>query len=259
MKNTIKNAIKKAAKKAKSIAQGFKTETLKKVIGLLKAAINHYKTEIEKGTFLKVSISTGNVKIGHVMNVSLAPVLTCGPMCKFCIRICYDIKACLQYPNVLLARARNTALALYNRKEYFAQIEKAIQRRKANFYFRWHVGGDIPDYDYFDNMVRIAKTYKHFTFWTYTKQYHIVNKWIAENGNLPDNLCVMFSEWKTKDENGNIIAVPFLNPYKMPVFSVRFQEEAIPQNVFKCPGNCNICKEHKTGCIGKQDTYADAH
>ena len=108
-------------------------------------------------------------------------------------------------------------------------------------------------------MVRIAKTYKHFIFWTYTKQYHIVNKWIAENGQLPENMCVMFSQWKVEDENGNIIAIPFSNPYKMPVFTVRFQEESIPQNMFKCPGNCNICKEHKTGCIGKMDTYNDAH
>ena len=122
MKNTIKNTIKKAVKKAKSIVKGFKDETIKKVIAMLKTAIEHYRKELEKGTFLKVSISTGNIKIGHVMNVSLAPILTCGEMCKYCLRHCYDIKACLQYPNVLLARARNTALALYNRKEYFAQI-----------------------------------------------------------------------------------------------------------------------------------------
>lgn len=164
------NMIKKAAKKAKSILQGFKNETLKKVVTALRAAIDHYKTEIENEKELKVSISAGNVKIGRVMNVSLSPVLTCGAMCKHCIRLCYDLKACLQYINVLLARARNTALALYNRPEYFAQIEKAIARRKKNFYFRWHVGGDIPDADYFDNMVRIAAKYPHFIFWTYTKK-----------------------------------------------------------------------------------------
>lgn len=259
IKNAIKATVKKAAKKAKSIAQGFKTETLRKVVDLLKRFISYYKEDIDAGRNLLVSISTGNSKIGHVMNVSLAPILTCGAMCKHCIRFCYDIKACLQYPSVLLARARNTALALYNRTEYFAQIEKAIARRRTNFYFRWHVGGDVPDYDYFDNMARIAIKFPYFTFWTYTKQYHIVNKWIKENGMLPDNLCIMFSAWKTKDENGNIIAVPFPNPYDMPVFTVRFAEEAEPKNMFKCPGNCNICKANQTGCIGRQDTYANAH
>ena len=259
IKNAIKNAVKKAAKKVKSIAQGFKTATLKKVVCMLREKIDYYKTRIDAGDVLEVSISTGNRKIGHVMNVSLAPVLSCGAMCKYCIRFCYDIKACLQYINVLYARARNTALALYNRAEYFSQIEKAIARRRSNFYFRWHVGGDIPDFDYFDNMVRIAIKFPYFTFWTYTKQYNIVNKWIKENGMLPDNLCVMFSAWKTKDENGNIITVPFPNPYGMPVFTVRFAEEAEPENMFKCPGNCNICKAAKTGCIGRQDTYANAH
>lgn len=246
-------------KKAKSILQGFKNETLKKVVTALRAAIDHYKTEIENGKELKVSIPAGNVKLGRVMNVSLAPVIACGAMCKHCIRLCYDLKACLQYINVLLARGRNTALALYNRPEYFAQIEKAIAKRKKNYYFRWHVGGDILDADYFENMVRIAAKYPHFKFWTYTKKYSIVNNWVKENGDLPDNLCIMFSQWKTKTENGDIIAIPFPNPYKMPVFTVRFAEEEKPANMFKCPGNCDICKANNTGCIGKQDTYNDAH
>ena len=257
--NSIKNAAKKAAKKAKSILQGFKHETLKKVVRLLRSAIDFYKTEIETEKHLAASISTGNVKIGRVINVSLAPILTCGPACKHCLHFCYDIKACLQYPNVLLARARNTALALYDRQNYFDQIEKAIARRRTNFYFRWHVGGDIPDYNYFDNMARIAAKYPHFKFWTYTKQYRIVNSWIKNNGPLPANLCVMFSQWKVKNSDGSITAVPFQNPYNLPVFTVRFAEEEKPANMFKCPGNCDICKANNTGCIGKQNTYNDAH
>ena len=242
---------------ARSISKGFKPETIAKIISQLKEETAAYVSRIMAGENVWVSISSGNRKIGRVLNVSLAPILTCGDGCKFCKSFCYDVKACLQYGNVRKSRARNTALAIHNRKEFFRQIKCKLERTR-NTFFRWHVSGDILDADYFDNMVQLAIAFPQITFWTYTKQYHIVNKWIDENGQLPENLHVMFSQWKVKTETGRIIPIPFPNPHNMPVFTVRFEEEEIPQ-MFKCPGNCDICKSNHCGCIAGQSTYNDAH
>ena len=123
---------------------------------------------------LKVAISKGNSKIGKVMNVSLAPILTCGN-CSKCKYYCYDLKAILQYPGTCAARARNTSIWQRSPELYFAQIRKAIKGRRTNKYFRWHVSGDIPNKAYLAEMVAIAKEHPEFIFWTYTKMYWLVN------------------------------------------------------------------------------------
>jgi hypothetical protein len=166
---------------AKSIkAQGFSRESIRKVLRL---AGEYRAMYMAMGTDdIKICISTGNRKIGHVMNVSLMPMVTCAN-CKECMHFCYDIKACLQYPNtVIAARMRNTCLYWKDRTEYFARIEKAINRRRKNKFFRWHVAGDIPDRWYLSQMVNIARNHPDFKFWTYTKNYDTVNEFVRIHG-----------------------------------------------------------------------------
>ena len=76
------------------------------------------------------------------------------------------------------------------------------------------------------------------------------------NPAIPDNLHIMFSKWD---------GLPMSNPYKFPVFACRLKNGNVDTSddwfakTFKCPGNCDICKEKKCGCIGGRDTYADEH
>ena len=106
-------------------------DTLVKVCTMLNLKINEYT--LANPDSVKVCISKGNVKIGKVMNFSLAPIITCGNACKHCMGICYDIKACVQYPNTVIdARARNTALMMIARDRLFMEIDKAMNRRRKN-------------------------------------------------------------------------------------------------------------------------------
>lgn len=199
-----------------------------------------------------IVISEGNQKIGKTMNVSTMPIIACGN-CAQCSKYCYDIKACLQYPGTLDARVRNTVLATYHPAEYFAQIRAKLARRKTNKYFRWHVAGDILNAAYFAEMVQIAKEFPEFTFWTYTKMYHLVNGYCTENGGryaIPANLHIMFSEWR---------GMPMVNPYNFPEFRVVFKDDEIKPIGFYCPGNCDICKASNRGCLAGETTYVDEH
>lgn len=238
----------------KNVARGFKPETIAKVIHIAKEVRNHYDSIPVDD--IAMCISSGNRKIGKVMNVSLMPIMTCGN-CKECKHFCYDIKACFQYPGTVIdARIRNTSILFRNREEYFARIEKKISHRKANKFFRWHVAGDIIDSDYFDRMVSIAIAHPDFVFWTYTKMYVIVNDWIASHGALPTNLHVMFSEWD---------GIELDNPYNMPIFTCKMpggninHDDSFFNGLFKCPGNCDICKRDCRGCIAGESTYNDLH
>lgn len=198
-----------------------------------------------------VCISDGNVKIRKAMNVSLMPVMTCGN-CKECKYLCYDIKACMQYPNTVIpARVRNTLLARKDPARYFQLIRNKLRRRRTNKYFRWHVAGDILDMDYFAEMVKIAREFPEFTFWTYTKMYHIVNAYCDANGvdTIPANLHIMFSEWR---------GMPMHNPYGFPEFRVVFKGETRPEGHY-CPGNCDVCKASGRGCIAGETTYCLEH
>ena len=204
---------------------------------------------------VKVSISTGNGKIGRVLNVSIAPIISCGN-CKGCKYFCYDVKAVLLRLNVLKARARNYVFAMKYRDAYFEAIRKKLMRRRLNKYFRWHVGGEMPDYAYFCETVKIAREFPEFKFWTYTKVYGYVNRYVRENGRdaIPENYKIMFSKWD---------GMPIYNPYNFPVFACKLKDgNKDPMEwdaMYKCPGNCDTCKKANRGCLIGENVYADEH
>lgn len=241
----------------KNTAKGYTKESIQKFLALCKFYMDMFKAMLAKGMHLKVSFSQGNNKIGRVLNVSILPILSCWFACG-CDKFCYDIKACLRFAeNVLGARAKNFVLATECRDDFFAQIDEKMSRRKKNKLMRWHVGGEIIDYDYFCRMVESAWKHPDYTaIWTYTKKYSIVNQYIAEHGGawqvaFPNNFKVMFSEWR---------GYPIDNPYGLPVFhTIDPTEDAIPEKMWRCPGNCDVCKETHRGCIVGETTYVFIH
>lgn len=239
------------ASKNKAV-KGFKPETIKKIVESLVVLINYFIGLLKAGKDVTISISNGNRKIGRCMNVSLAPIVTCGN-CKECKYFCYDVKACCQYENVRIARAKNTALFNYDRDMFFGQLWAKMSRKKTNKYLRFHVSGEIKDVNHFDYIVKTARLFPDFKIWTYTKMYHVVNEWIKANGGskkaLPDNLSVMMSEWK---------GLPIVNPYNLPVFRCVYSNEKKP-DIFHCPGNCDFCKANNCGCVNGQSAYVDLH
>ncbi len=231
----------------------YKPETIRKFDEQAKAAIEKFEQE----EFITIAVSNGNRKIGKVMNISMLAMHTCGN-CKECVKYCYDIKACLQYKNVMNARARNTVLAERNIDEYFNQLWNKMARRRSNYYLRFHVGGEIPSYEYLCKMVETAKLFPHFKIWTYTKMYYLVAEYIRLHGDskeaaIPANMTIMLSEWR---------GMPMYNPYHLPEFRVVFvsEGEEIPSDcTWLCPGNCDICKAANRGCVAGETTYALDH
>lgn len=184
-----------------------------------------------------VFISTGNRKTGFsVPSVSTIPVADCGN-CAACSRLCYDLRNDM-YPGTMKTRAKNSALARGDRERYFKEISQSC---KAFRFFRWHVGGDALDFNYWLYMVKVAEENEQTTFLAFTKRYDLVNKFIAEGGVIPSNFQVIFSAWPGAKMD---------NPYNLPTSSPRFADGscAAPEGAKECPGNCSECAVMGAGC-----------
>jgi len=250
MTNTTSN-IQNASKTVGTLAHQPKKikDTFAGVAVRLRKITDLVKEFTEAEDLPEIAISMGNVKMGDVPSVSLPPVLAC-PNCSECFAQCYFIRNCCMYPRVLKAVARN--LALYRRRPftYFNEVARFCLQPKSkkdpaikHDAFRWHVGGDIPDAEYFNLMVEVAKECEGTTFLAFTKNYKVINEYLQSGKKIPSNLRVIFSAWP-----GAEMENPFNMPTSSPLFVDGTSAQTDNKTVHLCGGNCRKCFETGTGC-----------
>lgn len=194
---------------------------------------------------LTVSISKGNSKTGAIPSVSLPACITCNPDAP-CFRLCYAVRIARRYKESREAYQRNLDILKADPGAYWTQVKAAAM---VNRFFRYHVSGDIPNADYFVQMVKLAKELPQTNFLAFTKQYNIVNQFINDGGTIPNNLKIIFSNWGSwKCEN----------PHGLPVCEVIFNGDIVPEDWKICGGNCTECACRGVGCweVKKGDTIA---
>lgn len=204
-----------------------------------RVAMQDYSKRILDGETFTPSISDANSKKGAVASFSTLPFITCPARCAdTCGGKCYAAKLAILRGNVRNSWAKNTALAILRPDDTFAAIDAYIKYKRCRF-FRFHVSGDILNADYFSRMVKLARDNAGTRFLAFTKRYEIINAWIAENGELPANVAIMFSGWSN---------LKCVNPYSLPETNVVARDadvDALPENHYMCGGNCFNC-----GCAG---------
>ena len=197
----------------------------------------------------KIHISQGNTKIGKTLNISLPPGKTCLQQnskptpCYY--DGCYARQSFKQYPPVRHAWSENLKAYEEDPVNYFSQICTEIGNRNPN-YFRWHVGGDIPDQKYLDGMVSVARIFPAIQFLAFTKKYDLdymeVTKYPASN-----NLKIVFSVWSSMGlpENKHEFPLAWLS-----------HDPRIPKDklILHCPGQCEECR---FSCWVKLDSETD--
>lgn len=154
-----------------------------------------------------------NSKVGKAMTLSFPIEYTCDHRCE-CYREkkCYGCGGCYLFGSNQEKYTRNLKFYLnQGGRAFIAAVVDAITDGKVKR-FRYFGVGDIPNYDFVGVMVEIARQCPGVEFWGYTKKYRLVNRWIDENGELPENLCIIFSHWMNED--GTFF--PMENPHNMP-------------------------------------------
>ena len=184
-----------------------------------------------------VSISKGNSKMGAIPSISLPACVTCNPSAP-CFKLCYAAKISRLYKTVDSAYKRNLDILNNDPEEYFKAVRNAAKLQR---FFRWHVSGDIPNIDYFVQMVKIARDLPGTVFLAFTKQYQIVNTCIDEFGSdsIPVNLKIRFSNWGSWKCN---------NRHNLPTCEIIFKGNKPAENWQICGGNCTECACNGSGC-----------
>ena len=187
-----------------------------------------------------VKISPGNSKLGSIPSISLPSVTTCVP--ALCQTKCYARKLERLRPTVAAAYANNLTLFETDPTTYWREVEGAIMMSR---FFRFHVSGDIPNEEYFRQMIEIAKRNQHCEILCFTKKFELVNKLVFDNAlfgdRFPRNLHIIFSAW---------VGLKMINPFSFPEAHIRYRDGTATTELdcIECAGNCTECAITDGGC-----------
>lgn len=186
---------------------------------------------------MNVKISKGNSKMGSIPSVSLPAGITCRQDCE-CSLKCYARKIERLRPSVRESYAYNYRLLKCDPDTYWREVEAAIMLSR---FFRFHVSGDIPDFDYLMRMIGVAARNQHCEILCFTKKYGIVNDALMGLRGFPKNLHIIFSAWR---------GLTCSNPYGLPEAHVRYRDGSTTarKDAVECGGNCTECAVTSGGC-----------
>lgn len=178
-----------------------------------------------------ISISEGNMKLGSIANVSLAPGRSCSAeACKTCMHEgCYAMKAYKLYKTTRAAWDGNTDAAENDLQRMEAALNKYFDGMNAPRFFRIHVGGDFISREYAEMWSRVATSHPSTNFLAFTKQWDHVR-----GITFPANFSLVLSAWPgctIPDDLRKLYSVAWLDDGKT----------EIPENAMECPGNCITC------------------
>ena len=192
----------------------------------------------------EITMNNGNTKTGKCVHTLSFPVCTCRDDAPCKENGCYCLKGHQTMARVVSAYVKN--LRLYNTDPmmFWEQVKFKLKINPLPL-FRYTDAGDIPDYEFINGMVDIANCYPNIKFLAYTKKYDMINRWITENGNFPNNLTVRFSAWHCAWD------VP--NPHNLPMAYVDFKDSTLtpelPSKISGCPNQkdktitCSTCQK----------------
>lgn len=185
-----------------------------------------------------VHISNKNQKTGICVNCLSFPVTTCRPDAP-CYKQCYVNKGRQKMANVQASYYRNLILYTKDKSDFWEQVTFYVKHNPLP-YFRFFESGDFPDADFIGDACKLAEKFPNVKFMAFTKKYDLVNEYVKNGGNIPENFNIVFSMWDKSWNEG------IKNPYGFTAAFVNFGDnsENIPSNAFKCGTISKTC----SGC-----------
>ena len=176
-----------------------------------------------------LTISLGNMKLGSIPSISLPPLLTCMTGAP-CFKTCYAMKTIRLYKSAREAWYKNYIIYQHEPDLYKSILSEWFDKYSPE-YFRWHVGGDVVDFNYVAMVFQLADKHKDTNFLLFTKKYDVFNDIMNDN----KNLSIIFSAWPG-------LALPEYSSFPIAWFDDG-TDDRIPENSFQCNNNCSDCKK----------------
>ncbi|MCI6808581.1 MAG: hypothetical protein MR958_00005, partial [Spirochaetia bacterium] len=131
----------------------------------------------------EIHMTTKNSKTGMGVLDLAVPTCCCREDAPCKKDGCYCMKGCQQIATVQASYLRN--LRLYNNdpEDFWGQVDFKLKHSGLSL-CRFFDAGDIPDYNFFEGMVKTALRNPKIKFMAFTKKYFIVNEWLSENEKL---------------------------------------------------------------------------
>lgn len=176
-----------------------------------------------------LSLSPGNRKLPSIPSVSLHPDASCPPNLP-CRASCYARRMTTRGPIgpvVDAAWRRNSKIYNVAPALFFGALNRYLDR-ELPLYFRFHVGGDIPDAEYARRVIHLAEKQPAVSFALYTQRV----KALPPYEYIPSNLHIRVSLWPNQDE-ARAGEYPKAHALRPGAFGVN----GVPW----CPGRCGPC------------------
>lgn len=137
---------------------------------------------------------------------------SCQGCCDGCEKFCYAIHGAQQHHNAVLpATIKNLVLYRKDPVRFEKELDKELSNWKVNGadkVFRWHASGEVENYEYLEMMMRIAEKHPEVHFYSYTKRFKMIEKYLDNHGDFPSNFVWNLSVW-----NNNLVEAGFNQEY----------------------------------------------
>lgn len=126
---------------------------------------------------------------------------SCQGCCDGCEKYCYAIHGAQQHHNAVMpSTIKNLMIYRLDPQRFKQEIENQLSSWKVkegqDKVFRWHSSGEIEDYAYLEMMMEIAKKYPDVHFYSYTKRFKMVEKYLDKHQTFPANFVMNLSVWE---------------------------------------------------------------
>lgn len=204
-------------------------------------------------TTYDLCLSTGNSKLGRIPNISMPPILSCRRHLLPCRELCYAAKF-MGRTAVRQGWLHNYWLWQTHPARFMEALKRyLLQKRPARF--RYFVGGDIPDMDFWDFVISLGYMFPKTAFLCFTKRYELV----ATSPNpVPENLSVYISRWPECEALESVYASLKRSLAQYPCAIMQGKEAPRRRwpGARPCPGSCATC----TLCFkGKMSVVFEQH
>jgi len=148
---------------------------------------------------------------------------------------CYALKGRYVFGNVknALYRRFNTL-----KKEFWVEAFAFVVNFKKWTFFRFHDAGDLQGVWHLENIVKVAKLCPNCKFWLPTREASILNEYMENIGDMPENLTVRVS--------GTMIdgkpPIGLAQKWNLCVSSVSSDPSEVNCHSFKNEGKCGDCR-----------------